>query len=280
MPRLFCFGLGYSARALARILEPKGWTVSGTSRDPHDAGLVRFDRDHRLSTGALKGVTHLLSSIPPDATGDPAIGGARAAMLAGHATLVWVGYLSTTGVYGNTDGAWVDETTPLAPSSDRARRRAAAEAAWFALLRDHGLPVHAFRLAGIYGPGRSVLDDVRAGTARRIAKPGHLFGRIHVDDIAATLAASIAKPDPGAIYNVCDDEPAAPADVVEFACGLLGVAPPPAIPFDQAELSEMGASFWADNRRVSNAKIKRELGVRLAYPTYREGLRAILAGGG
>ena len=278
MPHLLCLGYGYSARALARLVEPRGWTVSGTARNTHDPNLIRFDRDHPLSLGGLRGVTHLLSSVPPDATGDPGLAGARQAILAAKGTLVWVGYLSTTGVYGNTDGAWVDETTPTAPTSDRARRRVAAEAAWLAFLRDHGLPVHVFRLAGIYGPGRSVLSDVRAGTARRIDKPGHLFGRIHVDDIARVLAASIARPNPGAIYNVCDDKPAAPADVVAFACELLGVTPPPLIPLEQANLSEMGASFWADNRRVSNARIKSELGVTLAYPSYREGLRAILAG--
>jgi nucleoside-diphosphate-sugar epimerase len=279
MPHLFCLGMGYSARALARLLEPKGWQVTGTSREPFETGLIRFDRNHRLSTGALQGVTHLLSSVPPDATGDPAIASARSAILAGHSTLVWVGYLSTTGVYGNTDGEWVDESSPTAPTSERARRRVAAEAAWMALRRDHLMPVHVFRLAGIYGPERSALDEVRAGTARRIDRPGHLFGRIHVEDIARTLAASIVRPDPGAIYNVCDDEPAAPADVVAFACELLGVAPPPLISLEQANLSEMGASFWNDNRRVKNGRIKSELGVTLAYPTYREGLRAILAEG-
>jgi nucleoside-diphosphate-sugar epimerase len=280
MPRLFCFGFGYSARALAQRLTQQGWSVIGTAREPQDASLVRFDRDHPLSTGALIGVTHLLVSIPPDATGDPTLGGARAALLAGNSTLVWVGYLSTTGVYGNTDGALVDETSPLAPTSDRARRRVAAEEAWLALKRDHGLPVHIFRLAGIYGPGRSVLDEVRDGTARRIVKPGHLFSRIYVEDIATVLAASIAKPNPGAIYNVCDDLPAEPAEVVTFAAGMLDAPVPPEIPFEKAELSPMAASFWADHRRVSNDKIKNELGVRLAYPNYRDGLWAIYESGG
>jgi nucleoside-diphosphate-sugar epimerase len=280
MPHLFCLGFGFSARALARLLEPRGWRVTGTAREPRDGTLVRFDREHPLSVGALTGVTHLLSSVPPDATGDPALAAARAAILAARGNLVWVGYLSTTGVYGDTGGAWVDESTPPAPSSDRARRRVEAEAAWFALLRDHAIPVHAFRLAGIYGPGRSALDEVRAGAAKRIDRPGQLFSRIHVEDIARTLAASIARPDPGTIYNVCDDEPAAPADVVRFACELLKVPPPPLVSLADAKLSPMGASFWADNRRVKNERIKRELGVALAYPNYREGLLAVLAAGG
>ena len=169
---------------------------------------------------------------------------------------------------------WVDEATPVAPTMARTRRRVAAEGRWLA----SGLPVQLFRLAGIYGPGpgRNALEAVRAGTARRIVKPGQLFGRIHVDDIVQVLRASMARPNPGAIYNVADDEPAPPQDVVTFACELLGVAPPPEIPFDAAELSPMAQSFYADNRRICNARIKEELGVVLRYPSYREGLRSIL----
>jgi nucleoside-diphosphate-sugar epimerase len=177
-------------------------------------------------------------------------------------------------VYGDRGGAWVDESDDVAPTMPRTRRRAAAEAGWL----HSGLPVHVFRLAGIYGPGpgRNALEAVRAGSARRIVKPGQVFGRVHVDDIVEVLCASIARPRPGAVYNVADDEPAPPQDVIAFACALLGVAPPPEVPYDQAELSPMARSFYADNRRIANARIKRELGVRLRYPSYREGLRAIL----
>ncbi|HKW54409.1 MAG TPA: SDR family NAD(P)-dependent oxidoreductase, partial [Stellaceae bacterium] len=159
---------------------------------------------------------------------------------------------------------------------ERGRRRVAAEAQWLALERRHGLPVHVFRLAGIYGPGRNALDTVREGRARRIDKPGQVFSRIHVADIVATLRASMARPDPGAAYNVCDDDPAPPEAVIAHACALLGVAPPPLVPFDMAELTPMARSFYHDNKRVSNRRIKQELGVRLGYPSYRDGLRALL----
>jgi nucleoside-diphosphate-sugar epimerase len=290
-PRLFCFGIGYSAGVLARRLVAAGWSVAGTSQgaERRDALIAQgieahlFDRGRPLADAAdaLAGATHLLSSVPPDADGDPVLDSCGPA-IAALGGLRWVGYLSTTGVYGDTGGATVDESAPLAPTSQRGRRRVAAEAAWQALWRDRGLPVHVFRLAGIYGPGRSALDKVRDGSVQRIDKPGHAFGRIHVDDIAAVLTASMAKPDPGAVYNVCDDEPAPPAEVAAFACGLLGVAPPPVVPFAEAAetMSPMALSFWRDNRRVDNGRIKRDLGVRLAYPTYREGLGAILAAGG
>jgi nucleoside-diphosphate-sugar epimerase len=195
-------------------------------------------------------------------------------------SLAWVGYLSTTGVYGDRDGGWVDETSELRPSGARGRRRVAAETAWLDLWRDRGVPVHIFRLAGIYGPGRSPFDALRAGTAKRIVKPGQVFSRIHVDDLASVLLSSIARPRPGAVYNVCDDEPASPADVVAHAAQLLGAPPPPLVSFDEAALSPMARSFYADNKRVSNALIKTELGVRLRYPDYRAGLAAILAAGG
>ena len=196
--------------------------------------------------------------------------------------LAWAGYLSTTGVYGDTGGARVDETAAVNPTSERGRRRAEAEDGWLDLWRAAGVPVHVFRLSGIYGPGRSALGAVRAGTARRIDKPGHLFARIHVDDIAVVLRASMARPDPGAVYNVCDDQPAPAADVVAFACEILGVDAPPLVPFRQAarDMSPMALSFWRDNRRVDNTRIKRELGVRLNFPDYRAGLRAVLAAEG
>ena len=284
MRRLFCFGLGYTALALGRCLAAEGWRIAGTTRGiDKQAELAAegfqvflFERDRPLEdpAAALAGVTHVLTSIAPDEAGDPVLGH-HVADLRRRATLEWVGYLGTTGVYGDRGGAWVDEAAAVAPTMPRTRRRVAAEAHWLA----SGLPVHIFRLAGIYGPGpgRNALDAVRAGTARRIVKPGQVFGRIHVDDIVQVLRASMAKPNPGAIYNVADDEPAPPQDVIAFACRLLGVAPPPEVPYEQAELSAMARSFYADNRRVCNARIKDQLGVKLRYPTYRDGLRALLA---
>jgi nucleoside-diphosphate-sugar epimerase len=238
--------------------------------------MHQFDRDRPLEDPAamLAGATHLLVSIAPGEAGDPVLAH-HLADLRRCADLAWVGYLGTTGVYGDRAGAWVDEADAVAPTMPRTRRRVAAEGHWLA----SGLPVHLFRLAGIYGPGpgRNALDAVRAGTARRIVKPGQAFGRVHVDDIVQVLRASIARPNPGAVYNVADDEPAPPQDVVTFACALLGVEPPPEVPYEQADLSPMARSFYADSRRICNARIKRELGVRLHHPTYREGLRAILA---
>lgn len=277
-PRLFCFGYSFSAAFLARRLGPIGYRIAGTARAAERVAALqaagieayRFDGTAALPAGALDGTTHILASIPPDADGDPALRwhGADLARLPG---LAWIGYLSTTGVYGDSGGAWVDETSPVAPLTERARRRVAAEASW----RGLAPPAHVFRLAGIYGPGRSALDQVRAGTARRVVKPGQAFSRIHVADIAQALEASIGRPDPGAVYNLCDDEPAASAEVVAFAAALLGREPPPAVPFEAAQLSDMARSFYGESRRVSNAKAKRELGLTLLYPTYREGLRAL-----
>ena len=287
VPHLFCFGYGYSAAALARWLRGEGWTISGTCRsaEKHAALLADgiraflFDRGRPLAdAAALAGVTHLLVSAPPDASGDPVLD-QHADAIAAAPALRWIGYLSTTGVYGDTGGAPVDETAPLRPSVERSVRRAAAERAWLALHAEHGLPVHVFRLAGIYGPGRNTFDQVRRGAARRIERPGHVFSRIHVEDIAVVLRASIDRPHPGQIYNVCDDEAAAPADVAAFACRLLGVPLPPTVSFEEAfpSMSPMARSFWQDNRRVDNTRIKRELGVRLRYPTFREGLAALAA---
>jgi hypothetical protein len=278
--RLFCFGLGYSASVLAHGLAAEGWSVAGTTRDTAskagDIDRFRFDRAHPLAAArdALAGVTHVLISVPPDEAGCPVFDchGSDLAALNG---LAWIGYLSTTNVYGDRGGASVDETTPVAPTGERGRRRVAVEADWRSLHRDAGLPVHIFRLAGIYGPGRSALDALRAGTARRIVKPGQVFSRIHVEDLATTLCASMAHPRPGAIYNVCDDEAAPPEDVVAYAASLLGIPPPPLQPFADAVLSPMARSFYDDNKRVSNRLIKDELGVTLRYPTYREGLAAL-----
>ncbi len=284
--RLFCFGYGFSASALGTLLSPAGWSLAGTCRTPEgcralaDAGVdaVPFSREAPLEDPArsLADATHVLLSIPPDADGDPALDchGTDIAAIEG---LAWIGYLSTTGVYGDTGGTWVDEDAPLAPTGERGRRRVEAERGWLALGDEHGLAMQVFRLAGIYGLGRNALATVRRGEAKRIVKPGQVFSRIHVADIAQVLAASIAKPRAGAIYNACDDEPAPAADVVAHACDLLGVAPPPLTPLEEADLSPMARSFYADNRRVSNALIKSELGVTLRYPNYRAGLAALLA---
>jgi nucleoside-diphosphate-sugar epimerase len=285
--RLFCFGLGFTALTLARRLRAEGWEVAGTCRSAGKQARLAaegfashlFDRGRPLDEAglaALAAATHVLSSVPPDATGDPVLDHHAAALA--RTRRRWVGYLSTTGVYGDRDGGRVDEETPPVPSGERGRRRVAAERRWLALQSD-GVPVHVFRLAGIYGPGRNVLETVRAGTAKRIDKPGHLFSRIHVEDIATVLAASIAKPHPGRIYNLCDDDPAPPAEVTEFACALLAVEPPPLVPFEVAArtMSPMALSFWDDDRRVSNRRIKQELGVSLRYPDYRAGLAALAA---
>jgi len=285
IPRLFCFGLGYSALRLAALLQSDGWSIAGTARSAEkcrrlaDQGIVAhvFDRGRPLADpkAALAGTTHLLSSVPPDGDGDPVLD-AHAPHLADMVPMAWVGYLSTTGVYGDCQGAWVDERSPLRTGGGRQFRRVLAERGWQELARNALLPLHIFRLAGIYGPGRSALDSVQAGTARRIDKPGQVFSRIHVDDIAAILKASMSRPDAGAVYNVCDDEPAPGHIVIAYACQLLGMPTPALIPFDQAELSPMAASFYADNRRVRNDRIKHDLGVRLAYPNYRAGLRGLL----
>lgn len=282
MPHLFCFGLGYAGTALANSLMAVGWTVSGTCRTTDhqdalgDAGITAhlFDRDHPLSPDVMSSATHILNSVPPDAYGDPVLD-----LMAAHvveAQAEWVGYLSTTGVYGDRGGEWVDETSELIPTAERSQRRVMAEGTWFVLWREASVPVHIFRLAGIYGPDRNPLGQIRGGTARRINVPGHTFSRIHVADLVAVLRASMAAPSPGAVYNVCDDEPAASAEVVAFGCELLGVEPPPLVDFAEAELSEMARSFYRDNKRVNNTKIKSELGIDLKYPNYRAGLASLV----
>ena len=284
-PRLFCFGLGYTARRLALRLMSKGWDVAGTVRDRQsvkeieDLGIevFPFDRERFLENpkSKLMRATHLLSSVPPDIEGD-AVLDAHGEVIAelGH-TFKWIGYLSTTGVYGDRNGGTVREGDVLQPTSARAHRRVEAESRWL------GLKAHIFRIAGIYGPHRGVLEDVRQGRAKRIDKPGQVFSRIHVDDLGRILAASMAAPDAGEIYNVCDDEPAPPIQVVTFACELLGVKPPLVQSFEEAkkEMSQMALTFWADNKRVDNRRIKEELGVQLLYPDYRQGLRASLEDG-
>lgn len=285
MSHLFCFGFGLTARRLASKLRAAGSTISATARTEDKCAALKaegidcqlFDGTAPLADlGSLQKATHILLSAPPGEAGDPVLNLHRDD-LAGMRSLEWVGYLSATSVYGNTGGRMVDENAPLRATTARGIRRIESEEAWLNCVSTSGLPVHVFRLAGIYGPGRSAIDQLRSGRARRIIKPGHLFSRIHVDDIVTVLEASIARPRPGSIYNVCDDEPAMSATVIEYAAELLGVEPPPAIPFDGAPLSEMARSFYADNRRIDNQLIKSALGVTLTYPDYRAGLEAILA---
>jgi nucleoside-diphosphate-sugar epimerase len=274
--KLLSLGHGYTAQALARVLLPRGWQITGTVRDPAvmpkvaATGVTPVPWPCDL-TPLLAQATHVLASAAPDGTGDPFLNAHGAALAAARPK--WVGYLSTTGVYGDHQGGWVDEDTPLTPGTQRGRWRVQAERQW----QSTGLPLHIFRLAGIYGPGRGPFEKVRDGTARRIIKPGQVFSRIHVDDIAQVLAASMAAPSPGAIYNVCDDDPAPPEDVLSHAARLLGLPDPPAEPYDPARMTPMAASFYAESKRVRNDRIKRDLGVRLRFPDYRAGLAALLA---
>jgi nucleoside-diphosphate-sugar epimerase len=278
---LLCFGFGFSARTLSARLKALGWKISATSRTPEgivkisDSGGTGYLFDGRFEIP--KDASHVLLSAPPGDHGDPVLQ-LFAGQLKAHAKQFdWVGYLSTTGVYGDRGGDWVDEDSPLEPSTTRGQRRLAAEQDWLKLHGDDGLPVHLFRLAGIYGPGSNQLITVKNGTAKRIIKPGQIFSRIHVEDIAGVLESSMARPNPGRAYNVCDDEPCPPQDVVAYAATLLGMPLPPEIPYEGAALSPMARSFYAESKRVSNARIKDELGYRLVYPNYRAGLVALLA---
>ena len=279
--RLFIFGLGYSGLEIARLARAAGWTVAGTVTTADKAARLRadgidaqpFDGSAPLAAEDIASATHILCSIAPGTTGDPAL--KQCADLMGHAR--WLGYLSTTGVYGDTGGAWVDETATPRPTQPRSIERLATERAWQKLGEKIGAAVDVFRLPGIYGPGRSAIDQVKAGMARRIDKPGQVFSRIHIEDIAATVVAAMTTPHPGAIYNVVDDLPASSSDLIAYACELLGRPVPPAIPWVEIEptMSAMARSFYSENRRVKNDRLKSELGVALRYPTYREGLRAI-----
>jgi nucleoside-diphosphate-sugar epimerase len=285
MRKLFAFGLGFSAQELASRLAARGWAIAGTARDEGNITkaraqgyeMVRFANGpgNRDVTRLLQGATHIVHSIPPGHDGDPVLAHYRD-QIATIGTLEWIGYLSTVGVYGDQEGRWVDETTPPKPNSDRTEARVEAEEAWLQFGEETGIPSHVFRLAGIYGPGRSAFDKLVAGTARRVKKDGQVFSRIHVADIASVLEASIARPRAGAIYNVADDEPAAPEAVVAYAAELLGVPPPPEVEFAEADLSPVARSFYEGSRRITNARIKSELGVKLRYPTYREGLAALI----
>ena len=277
---LLSFGHGYSARALSRILLPQDWRIIGTTRDEDKAvRLMNEGVEPRIWPGAdmipaLNGATHILISAGPDDAGDPVLAQLETEIAARADQFEWVGYLSTTGVYGDHNGDWVDEETPLTPATKRGIARVEAEAAWQAI---PDLPLHIFRLAGIYGPGRGPFAKVRNGTARRIIKQGQVFSRTHVADIARILAASIKKPDIGSIYNVCDNDPAPPEDVIAYAAELLGMPIPEAIDYETADMTPMARSFYAESKKVRNDKIKTELGVELLYPDYKTGLKALLA---
>ncbi|MDM8168440.1 SDR family oxidoreductase [Roseovarius sp.] len=280
---LISFGHGYSAQALAKRLLPQGWVIYGTTRKPEKADALREDGvipvmwpDGDL-TEAFEAATHMLVSAGPDEEGDPVLAKLEPQIREMAPRLEWAGYLSTTGVYGDHEGEWVDESAPLTPATKRGKLRVMAETQW----RDiDGLPLHIFRLAGIYGPGRGPFEKVRKGTARRIIKEGQVFSRTHVEDVAQVLEASINRPNPGAAYNVCDNDPAPPQDVIAYAAELLGLPVPPEVPFEEADMSPMARSFYAESKKVDNRRIREELGVELKYPDYRTGLKALLAEAG
>ena len=279
---LFCFGFGYTAAALVDQIAPQGARVAGTTTSTDKAammsaaGIVAHQwADSAFDSNCLDDVNAILISIPPGKDGCPAFEAARSFIADRRTQFSWIGYLSTNGVYGDHDGAWVDETSTLRATSERAKRRIKAETQWTNLAADIGLPVTIFRLPGIYGPGRSALDTVRNGKARRVLKKGQVFNRMHVEDIASVLAASISQPHRHNIYNLADDHPSPPQDVIEYACRLLNAPLPPLIPIDEAELSPMALSFYADNKRVSNKRMKEALGISLQFPTFRDGLNAI-----
>jgi nucleoside-diphosphate-sugar epimerase len=280
---LFSFGHGYSARALAALLIPMGWEVIGTTRSTDKADdLAQQGVTPRIFPGDdlaadLARATHILISAGPGPDGDPVLAALHDQIAAVASQKSWVGYLSTTGVYGDHQGGWVTEDTPLTPSTKRGLARVKAEADWQSLAAQTGMPLHIFRLAGIYGPGRGPFSKVRNGTARRIIKKNQLFSRIHVEDIAQILLASINRPNPGAIYNVCDNNAAPPEDVIAHAAALLGLPVPPAVDFENADMSPMARSFYAESKRVDNTRIRTELGVTLKYPDYPAGLSALLA---
>lgn len=287
MPRLFVFGYGFTGAALGRRLAAKGWTIAATARDPQqrDAlaanGVIAVDpTDPDAVAEALREARAILITAPPGPNGCPGLEAVVPQLARTGAFPDWIGYLSTTGVYGDRGGGWVDERSRLAASSTEGARRVAAERDWRQVGRGMGLTVVTFRLPGIYGPGRSTLDRLRAGTARNIQRPGQVFSRIHVEDVAAALEASIARPRAGAIYNLVDDEPSSPDAVIALAAELLGVPAPPVVTVEDEAVSQASRRFFTENKRVSNARAKAELDWRPSYPSYREGLRAVLQAGG
>lgn len=285
--KLLVLGLGYSAGFFAREALARGWEVTGTVRSADKAARLSREGIRTLvfdgfavSSFLAKAIAEaeaVLVSVQPGEAGDPVLDRLSQELMAAP-DLHWIGYLSTIGVYGDHGGAWIDETTAPRPSF-RSQVRLAIERDWLALGESSGKPVQIFRLSGIYGPGRNPIVKLREGKATRLVKPGQVFNRIHVDDITGVLMASLEHPRQGAIYNVTDDEPAPPQDVVSFAAALAGLAPPPETPFDPLRLSPMAASFYGENKRVSNALVKRELGYSFRYPTYRDALPVLLAGG-
>jgi len=291
--KLFCFGYGYTCDYLGYELKntkksksfPMSWTLAGTTRDAEKKQelaargvkpyLFDFNKPIPDPLYMLRDVTHILISTPPSDDGDTSFL-MHAQDLLKLPNLEWVGYLSTTGAYGDHNGGWVDETTEPRPSTKRGSRRYRAEEQWLSMYEHHDMPVHIFRLAGIYGPGRSALDSVRAGIVRRLDKPSHAFSRVHVDDIVQVLIASMLNPAPGEIYNVCDDAPAPSHEVIDHACNLLGIKSPPLQSIDEVYLAPMTMSFYAETKRVRNDKIKKALGITLKYSDYKQGLQGCL----
>lgn len=287
-PQLLCLGFGYTASHFAKLAQAEGMAICGSCRTLTSsplrgeergggdaARLFQWHIGDPLPPDILEKTTHLLLSVPPTDEGDPVyLRHAKEIFAMPH--LEWVGYLSATSVYGDAGGDWVDETTPPAPADERGKRRLLAENQWLSLHMEKGLPVHIFRLAGIYGPGRNALEDMKDGTARRLYKPGQVFSRIHVEDIARILMHSVQRPQPGEIYNCSDDAPAPSHEVVAYAAELLAMEPPPLTPIEEAEMTPMLKSFYAVSRRIANRKVKEALGVSLRYPDYRAGLQALL----
>ena len=276
---LLTFGHGFSAQALAARLIPQGWRIIGTTRSAEKCAAIAATGVEPLIwpdadvTALVQGIPNILISAGPGPDGDPVLAALRPQIAQAAQSARWVGYLSTTGVYGDHQGNWVDETTPLTPATKRGVARVRAEAAWAAV---PDLPLHIFRLAGIYGPGRGPFAKVRNGTARQIIKQGQVFSRIHVEDIASALELSIHAPSTGSIYNLCDDDPAPPQDVIGHAAELLGLPLPPAIDFETADMTPMARSFYAESKKVRNDHAKAALNWVLKYPDYRTGLAALL----
>lgn len=281
--RIFLFGAGYSARAFSRLMTGEAERIDGTTRNEQNFPLLEksgiapiiFDGETASPDliDRLAKSTHVVISISPRESGDPSLAIVEEALRRPGNTIRWIGYLSTVGVYGNHDGNWIDETAPLAPTSRRSLERVEAESAWEALSERHGTPVALLRLSGIYGPGRNAFVNLERGTARRIIKDGQVFNRIHVDDIAGSLRF-LAGTNSGGAFNITDSEPAPPQDVVAYAAELMGVAIPPEIPFEQADLTPMGRSFYGENKRVSNQRIK-ALGYDFIYPDYKAAFSAM-----
>ncbi|NNE40977.1 MAG: SDR family oxidoreductase [Marinicaulis sp.] len=283
---LTLLGAGYTARALARRLRETDWRINGSVREKRKAEMIVANgiapfvwNNDFIKPEHLGETTAILVSTPPADAGCPALNALRHAIITEKAPqpsdIRWLGYLSSNGVYGDHNGAWVHEKSAMLATSERSKRRIKAERLWRDFADEHELPLTIYRLPGIYGPGRSAIDTVRSGNAKRIYKPGQVFNRMHVDDIARVLATSLHELITPELVNLSDDEPSPPQDVIEYACSLLGVEPPPLVPIEQAQLSPMAASFYTDNKRISNALMKKTFGLDLEYPSYREGLRAI-----